>query len=141
METNFFDDIAGRLQAEQNNLVVPKDNEGSIRGMMESHLVANIDNHNKEVAAKIHYLQTGEVADSSIQEWTAMVSRSSKHEIAYNIQRIYAQHIDLNYALHNVDDICQFTELGQLSDVQFLEFYNRMLLQLRSMRLPDVTVC
>ena len=135
--TSYLDEVSARIRAAADALVVPKREEGSVRDIMEAHLTHLVDTHNGEIAAKIHYLQTGEVVEDSIRPWSDMVERSSAKDISFNINRIRQYAIDLNYALHSVDEISQFTELSHLSPFQFVEFYNRMLLQMRAMHLPD----
>jgi hypothetical protein len=142
METTFFEDAAAQYKARCDHIIIPKRTEGSVRDIMEAHLLHLIESHNEHLVAKIHYLQTGEVVDESIKSWVPFAPRGTAREKQQAIGRLQANAIDLNYVLHNVDEegICQFTELSQLSATQMVQIYNRMLLQIREIQLPDVTL-
>jgi hypothetical protein len=122
---------------EMQNLTTPVTVEGSLRDILELHLMRLVTEHNSEIAARIHFVQTGEVINEAIRPYCAYIGGGSPSQQVKNIRFMEQMAIDLNYVLHSVDDIGQYTELSELSNAQFAIVYNRLLIELKNRRLPQ----
>jgi hypothetical protein len=122
---------------EMKNLTTPIRSEGSLRDILESHLMRLVTEHNSEIAARIHFVQTGEVINEAIRPYCAFIGGGSASQRFKNIRYMQQMAIDLNHVLHSVDEIGQYTELSELSNAQFAMVYNRLLIELKNRRLPQ----
>jgi hypothetical protein len=118
-------------------LTVPAREMDSLRATMETHLTRLLNDFNEELAAQIHYLQTGDIIDDRIRDWCPFAPRDDHKEVVKRIGWLKQRAIDLNYVLHSVDEIGQYTELSELNDIQFIGVYNRLLIELKNRRLPE----
>jgi hypothetical protein len=133
--SDLYDD--SRDRREMDNLTVPSSTEGSLRSVLENHLTRLVEDHNSEIAARVHFIQTGEIVNEAIRPYCAFIRCGSPREAARSIQFTQQMAIDLNYVLHSVDEISQFTALSELTDAQFAMVYNRVLIELKNRRLPQ----
>ena len=138
--TSILDEHQDYDRQELDNLTTPRMLEGNLRNILETHLLRLVEQHNEELAARVHYLQTGEIIHESVKRYTPFMVRDAEpHKVLWAIKQIQARVLDLNYVLHSVDDIGQYTELSELSDAQFAMVYNRLLIELKNIRLPDTS--
>lgn len=136
---DYADERNRKYLIELENLVIPVDKEpDSIRKLMLSHIERLIESHNREVAVKVEFLQTGERPAERDLHLVQYLHTTSAEQRQQRIEYLMMHfRIDISYLLYRLDGVSQHDSLEDLSDAQFLEVYNRLLLTLRQLRLPD----
>lgn len=132
------DTLADESRQKTDWLVVPQAVEGaSMRGLMQENLERLVRSHNDEMAEVLHYIETGEVLGQAARIIAPYLDRREEKTRNYAKEVYLNRTIDLGYVLYSLDGFSQKASLDELDDLEFLEVYNRVLLQLRAKRLPD----